>query len=269
MELTGDPGLICVAGDWHGNVAWARAKVRHAAELLGDEEQKIIVHLGDFGFWDDIAGRHYLGALSSLCTKLGIRILVVPGNHEDWEYLDAMRESHWPPGTPTEARPGISFFPRGYRWQWHGRTWLAVSGAVSVDKADRMRREEMTGIREWFPEEEVTREQAEAIIAAGHADVVVAHDTPSCVQMTFPPRLPSWDWADIARSERHRELLDEIRRGVTPAWWLGGHYHHSAVRYVATSEGEMISVILDCDGTWGQPGKVNMIRLDARAMTWA
>ena len=56
---------------------------------------------------------------------------------------------------------------REYRWTWHGRTWLALGGGVSLDKAGRAKG------RDWWPQEEITDDQERAVIDAGHANVMV------------------------------------------------------------------------------------------------
>ena len=58
-------------------------------------------HLGDFGIWPGPDGRDYLARLD---VALAGRI---------WH------------------------LPRGHRWRWHGRDWLALGGAVSLDRAVR------------------------------------------------------------------------------------------------------------------------------------
>jgi hypothetical protein len=51
MEDAVAGGRIAVAGDWHGNTAWAVRAVRRMAALLPRDGPRVIVHLGDFGIW--------------------------------------------------------------------------------------------------------------------------------------------------------------------------------------------------------------------------
>ena len=53
---------------------------------------------------------------------------------------------------------------------------------MSLDRAVRTE-----GV-DWFPAEEITDAQEAAVIAAGHADVLVSHDCPSGVAHTFGRR---------------------------------------------------------------------------------
>ena len=78
------------------------------------------------------------------------------------------------------VRPGIFHLPRGHRWAWHGRRWLACGGGVSLDKACRREGSD------WWPQEEITDEQERALVGGGVADVMVCHDCPAVVDHSFP-----------------------------------------------------------------------------------
>ena len=104
-------------------------------------------------------------------TEWGRSCWFVDGNHEDFGQLAQLAAAIVPDGR-NEIRPNILHLPRGYRWEWHGLTWLACGGGVSLDEAGRTE-----GI-DWWPQEEITSGQEAAIIAGGHADVMVCHDCP-------------------------------------------------------------------------------------------
>src|SRR5262245_57852325 len=56
-----EPHRIVVAGDWHGNIEWARYAIKAVSALLPDEPDRTILHCGDFGFDPaSRAGRWYL-----------------------------------------------------------------------------------------------------------------------------------------------------------------------------------------------------------------
>jgi hypothetical protein len=42
------PDRIALAGDWHGNTAWAVRAIRKMDPLLPHDGRRIIVHLGDW-----------------------------------------------------------------------------------------------------------------------------------------------------------------------------------------------------------------------------
>jgi calcineurin-like phosphoesterase family protein len=242
------PGRILVAGDWHGNTRWAQHVIGEAGALLADEEQRIILHLGDFGIWPGLDGTLYLNGVLGACLAHDVQVLFVDGNHEDFTRIEDFR-----------IRDGqlVSWLPRGYRWEWHGRTWLALGGGVSLDKAIR------TEGRDWWPQEEITSAQAWDVITAGPADVMVTHDCPGGVVHAFPPPPPFWDLRDMARSAAHRERLQRVVDVVRPSHLLHGHLHIGYQRTADFGYGPVEITGLDRDGE-----KWNYAILDTRTMEW-
>jgi hypothetical protein len=242
------PGRILVAGDWHANPRWAPHVIREAAALLADEEQKIILHLGDFGIWPGLDGTLYLNAVIGACWAHDLRVLFVDGNHEDFTQLEDYR-----------IRGGqmVSWLPRGYRWEWHGREWLALGGGVSLDKAIR------TEGKDWWPQEEITDDQERDVITAGPADVMVTHDCPSGVAHAFPPPPSFWDLRDLARNDAHRERLRRVVDVVQPSHLMHGHLHIGYQRTCDFGYGPVQITGLDRDGE-----KWNYAVLDVRTMKW-
>jgi hypothetical protein len=230
-----DPEFVVLAGDWHGNWKWATHAVERAHEMLSEvgESRKIIIQLGDFGFRIPVRtgpeSEENLSALHSISLLLedaGMELWWIDGNHEDWLGIRRLiaeagtaPQLPYPVALPLPGMPAIRYLPRGTRWKWAGRRWLAVGGAVSVDKLLRT-----PGV-DWHPDEEVTEEEAERIIATGPADVLLSHDVPDC---WFPSRLPApadaWlPMLPVARA--HSRLLERVARRVGVTRVFHGHYH--------------------------------------------
>ena len=186
-------------------------------------------------------------------SAAGTKLWFIDGNHEDFPQL-----ARWGPDGrrlgaddhPEWAR--IRWLLRGHRWTWHGRTWLACGGGVSLDKATRAEG------RDWWPEEEITAEQEAAVIAGGHADVLVSHDCPSGVAHAYPPAPSWWDRADLHRSDWHQKRLQRIVGAVRPRHIMHGHLHRSYQRTCDFGYGPVEVTGLDCDGgkgvNLGDPG---------------
>jgi predicted phosphodiesterase len=224
------PDEVMLAGDWHGNPGWACHVIREAARLLADQPVKIILHAGDFGIWPS---RHfYLDAVNDLLVELGIELWFVDGNHEDHYTLASLRETAqtYGIGVPGKVKveSNISWLTRGHRWQWHGNVWLALGGAVSVD---RNRRTE--GVS-WWPQEAISPEDEALAIEGGRADVMLTHDAPSSVQLRLDPWPSFWDIADKARAEAHRETLQRVVDKVQPDLLIHGHYHRRIRQYLGS-----------------------------------
>ncbi len=275
-----DPERVAVAGDWHGNTRWAIMIIEKAAKELEGESNKILLHAGDFGIWPGGAGKRYLETVDQALRHHDMTIWFVDGNHEDFGQLQEAWEIHArrckaagndpalfsiPLRIHPSIRsdPGVIFhLPRGYRWKWHGRTWLALGGAVSVDRAIRVQKG-----WGWWPEEAITPEQAAAVMAAGPADVMLTHDVPSDVPVTFGRPSSLWTDGDLARSQVHREQLQGVVDKVGPSWIIHGHIHQSYHKVVEMSHGPVDITSLDCDALEGDD-RGNWGILNVRTMTW-
>ncbi len=236
-----DPPLVAVAGDWHGDTIWAAAVVDAAA----DAGASVVVQVGDFGF-DGLTASRYLDTLQAVCEKRGMEVWWVDGNHEDHPLIIGMTLDR--PGQPFPVRERVFYLPRGQRWTWHGRTWVAVGGAASVDRALRI-----PGV-DWWPEEELTDSQASRIAEAGPADVMVCHDVPAGVPVSLPPWRREWDLVDLARSDAHRARLQRVVDVVQPKLILHGHLHMAYAKKP--------------DMGWGSPDVICLDRNRGSSHTW-
>lgn len=212
-----DPSRIVVAGDWHANRSWACAVIGMLPDLLPDESPRRIVH----------EDHDQLSAHLATCGQ-GVSITIAG-------------RVHW--------------LPRGYRWSWHGRTWLALGGATSVDRPIRT-----PGV-DWWPEEAITYRQGVEVMAGGPADVMVTHDCPAGVPMALP-KPPAW-W-EMEPAENHRDVLAGIVAEVRPRWLMHGHYHLAHNTTVAMAHGEMQVTGLAADGALAG----NYRLLNVRTMEW-
>jgi Icc-related predicted phosphoesterase len=246
------PGRIVVAGDLGGNARWIVHVIREAASLLRGEPRKVILQLGDFQV-RLTPGNPLLARIERELDASGAEFWVVEGNHEDHPGLARLRKGK----PPYHMSSHMVWLPRGYRWAWHGRTWLACGGAVSLDRVAR------TEGSDWWPEEEITGEEETAVIAAGHADVLASHDCPGKVVHTFPHRPAWWDQRDINRSDAHRERLQRIVDGVQPSHIMHGHLHKGYSRICDFGYGPVQVTGLDADGS-----DLNFAVLNVRDMTW-
>ncbi len=250
------PGLVLVAGDWHGDREWALSVVKRVPQLLAGEQTRLILHLGDFGIWPGAEGRRYLDSVNTVLDLVGADLWFIDGNHEDFPQLAQLASGAIPDGR-VAVRPNIFHLPRGHRWNWHGRTWLACGGGVSLDKAGRVEG------RDWWPQEEITSGQEAAMIAGGPADVMVCHDCPSGVAHAFPQPPSWWAAADLGRNEAHRERLQRIVDAVKPAHLMHGHLHRAYQRSCDFGYGPVQVTGLAADGSLR-----NFAVLNVKSVTW-
>lgn len=250
IQMT-DPGLTGVIGDVHANTLWTVSAIKQICKRLEGEKEKIILQAGDFGVW---RGSTFIPQVSNALKDHGAQLWFADGNHEDFPWLRKLQEdSEWGQRWIT---PRIKWLTRGSRWEWHGKTWLALGGAVSVDKNLR------TEGTDWFPEEEITDGQEAAAIAGGPADVLLSHDAPTDIPLSLG--VPSLEWLPmIPRAEAHRERLQRVCEAVKPSWIFHGHYHTPGDRVFRAKWGQCSAISLDCDGRQGNWGI-----LDTRTMEW-
>jgi hypothetical protein len=201
---------IMVLGDTHGEGQWLRDKI-FWAKKNGIEK---IVQVGDFGLWDhEEDGVRFLDWTNEALRKTGVKLVFLGGNHENWDHLD-WYQKNLPKNTAGHiyVRSHILYTGRVNRWQWDGKWFQAVGGAVSIDKNWRT-----VGKSLWL-QEAIPEPVVYGLEKAGRAsDYLFTHDAPSCVPMR--------GLKPDADSTAHRQLMDRIGRAVRPTAWFHGHYH--------------------------------------------
>ncbi len=232
-ELPIDVDRVAIAGDWHGDTPYAKRAMDYA---VANGAQGII-HTGDFGVWPGQAGKKYLAAVEKALAKRGLWLAFVDGNHDDhWQIRDR-------PLNAAGLRPfseHLAHLPRGFRWNWAGSRWVALGGAVSMDKLMRSH-----GVS-WWPEETITQEQAHAVMDEGEAEVMITHDVAASVDV--PGLLTDWNPRVMGEAQGHRTMLGIVASAVRPIRWWHGHMHVDYTREV--DFGGMLCTVrgLNCNG---------------------
>lgn len=212
------PDRIVVSGDWHGNTARACQVVWNA----GLRNIPIVLQLGDFGFWTPGPWtERYLDAVEASCVEHGVIVLWVDGNHECFPSLYGLPVD--PESGVRPVRSHVHHLPRGLRWRWHNKTWMALGGAHSVDRLQRSEG------RSWWEDEHLTPADVERATAPGAVDVIVSHDVPDGVDVPGlrPNQFPA---SEIATADWHRRQVGNVVYATTPQLLMHGHYH---VRYTS------------------------------------
>lgn len=211
---------VGLAGDWHGHGPAARDSI-HLLRTVAPEIDTVY-HLGDFGIWPGPYGAQYLDAVQGAYRRADARLYVTLGNHEDYSQISRLQLAQdglmW-------VRPNVALFPRGFRWTLGGRTFVSLGGAPSVDFM--MRQPHV----DWWKEEMITEEEAQAVADAGYADIMLAHDAPDdgtrAVEriVADPLGIEYWGREGIAWARAGRRRMNLAYSGVKPKLFAHGHYH--------------------------------------------
>lgn len=252
-------GDVLVAGDWHGGASWATSVIRRA----GAAGVPLVLQLGDFGFWHGDAGEGYLDLVELTCRQEGVTVAWLDGNHKDFTLLRRFPSDPLTGVRP--VRPHVWHLPRGHRWEWSGRTWAALGGAVSVDRALRT-----PGVS-WWPGETLTDAEAAGAAAGGPVDVLLCHDRPAMVALArgqapgswHRSAPPVWRRRDLDAADRHAALLQTVVDALRPSRLFHGHLHERYDLVVdPTPWAGTCHVTALADQTSGYDGNATLVRLD-------
>lgn len=215
------PSTIAIAGDWHGNYVYMRKAIRWCHKQGVDT----IIHLGDFGFWHNAKGKMSVLSLDSqMLERLGMTMLVLDGNHENHDWLDAQPVSE--DGT-RKLTPNLWHLPRGLGWNWtlngEDTKFVALGGAYSMDRAYRTAHDPEFG---FFTQEVISDADVSRAISNGYADIMLSHDSPLECQSTHYPDAPWHTVEDTRASYDNQKRLSEVGRALRPREWFHGHHHH-------------------------------------------
>lgn len=246
---TAEETRIVVAGDWHGAAPWAIDVIRRTA----GQRIRTIVQVGDLGVgpW---FGRPdaFLPRLDERLDRAGVRLLVVPGNHENYDTLVAAPLDD--DGTIVLGER-IRALPRGHRWTIGGRRFGALGGATSVDRGSRL-----PG-GSWWAAEAITLGDVEAL-GDEPVDILVTHEAPAGVLLVSPLQVPD----DLRRvADYGRRLVRRAVENTRPAVHLCGHWHQRWTDDLVRDDGGVTRVeVLDREET---PGNAVVLDLTDLSVT--
>lgn len=77
---------VALLGDTHGNEKW----VLHALDLFASAGLSTIIQVGDLGVWPGRFAGKMWSRIDAAVSERGQTMLVAPGNHEDYDVIDAL-----------------------------------------------------------------------------------------------------------------------------------------------------------------------------------
>jgi hypothetical protein len=248
---------VAVAGDWHGNVAWVQRIIPALHRAAPDV--RTILHAGDFGILPERRGKGFLTTVDYWCRSAGIeKVLVTPGNHEDWSRLGQRFASR--PGEAIRLSETVWVLPRGLRFHLAGRLFMSFGGAASLDFAYRR------AGRTWWPTEMPTAEEVAAAMVDGNVEVLVAHETinggTARVESVIRSNPFGWDEEALEYSRQSRGLVTEVWEAVRPDIFFHGHIHLADRIELPTGQ-QVVSL-----GSDRQRKNIGLLNLDDLTWSW-
>ena len=245
---------LAVAGDWHINADWVEQIIPRIA--AHDPSMQTVLHSGDFGIWPGPKGTAFLRTVDEVCAEHGIaRVLVTPGNHENWSRLEDRFVSS--PGRAVQFSDVVWVMPRGYRFTIAGARFLSFGGAASLDRHRRIEGET------WWDGEMPTDADVDAAIAGGSADVTISHDMVNGGIPLLDHRIlrhDGWPAHTLAMSAMSRNRVTRVWSKVKPLLLFHGHMHTAA----ASPPGSARVVSLGCDNNRGNVALLDLPDLTHR-----
>jgi Icc-related predicted phosphoesterase len=246
---------IGLLGDTHGNGNWTV----NAIQRFHENGIQKVVQAGDFGIYDSQSGARFAKRVNLLLQKHEMMLYVIPGNHEDWDFIDSMHvhDDGW-----MHYRSNIYVSPRGHRWEWEGVSFVGLGGAPSVDRTYRESiMEAHPKQKVWWDQEVITQQDVDNVVAGGYADIMITHDVPYGVpslEDRIRPNPIGFEARDLAYALEGRKLMEQAVLGVKPALLVHGHYHFLVQDRYTGEDFETRILGLDCDGSNYSLGELDL-----------
>ncbi|MEU8896457.1 metallophosphoesterase [Nocardia sp. NPDC048505] len=254
-------GSVLMTGDLHGNTTHAV----HLLDVAARQECEKLFVLGDFGAWEHTAaGRRYFDVVDRTARKKQVQVYFLDGNHDKSALVHELYGAEPDDEGFLVCRRNIRYAPRGHRWTWAGTRFAAFGGAYSVDKAWRLaaeahrawkaerRRQFGSGRRPvtegtlWFPEEQMTDAECEALLAADSSpvDVLLTHDKPRAAE-------PDWNRKNLPECLPNQDRIQRVTEALRPRLLLHGHLHYRYTDQIGDTRVEGLGADPEASGPAG------------------
>lgn len=210
--------MIFITGDTHNDKTRFSLFDQFPENKRPGKGDTLIV-CGDFGYVyrTEKGEAEFLDELAALPYT----VCFCDGNHEDFTALASYPEEIWCGGKIHRIRPNIIHLMRGEIFTIEEKSFFAMGGAYSIDKATKL----LQG--QWWAEELPSNREYETAIRnltrhAKKLDYVISHTAPlSAVRkMGFSPDMHEAELCGF---------LDWVLLDLAPRGWFFGHWHRDEV----------------------------------------
>jgi DNA repair exonuclease SbcCD nuclease subunit len=218
-----------ITGDTHGDRDQILATIAGNKLTKGDR----LFICGDFGFiWAPETAKDNEDKFLDKLNDLGIEILFVDGNHENFDRLFAFPVSQKYGGQVSLIRDNIVYLHRGQVFTIDGKTIFTMGGGISIDRKYRRKGES------WWPQELASEEEEQ--VARFNLDryhwkvnYVITHAAPlqaysfllSAMQGSYNTEYCDLKLDTLADEGR---FLSLVHSKLTFDEWHFGHFHQDS-----------------------------------------
>ncbi|BAI81717.1 conserved hypothetical protein (plasmid) [Deferribacter desulfuricans SSM1] len=210
--------MIAIIGDTHGKLEYNKV-----LDVYETKKPEIIIVLGDFGlpFYNDKEENKILDELE----KLPIEICYIDGNHENFDIVNNLPETHKYENKVGQLRKNIFHLKRGNIYKIKDYKIFAFGGGSSIDKSIRT-----PGIDWWFEElptmNEVRYATKNLKKTKFNVDIILTHTAPYKIFLELCNKLnpAPYKYYDVDGVEFMKSL--QVIYDLTHfKYWFCGHYH--------------------------------------------
>lgn len=237
-----------VLGDTHGKIDIKKLNRWYQKEHQNLTKDDIVIQLGDWGaLWhyqhDEIRFRKDV-ELQIKWARKNFTTAVIPGNHENYDLIKKLPVIEKWGGKVRELKPinyynrrkdygRIYLLERGETYTINGKTFLALGGATSQDKAMRIRNESWWEDETWNIEEESNcLDNLDKV--NWEVDYVIAHTCPESIGRVLLSKMASLNGDYYSKSGKINDSVVNfftylVEKGLKFKEWHFGHWHMDVV----------------------------------------
>ena len=201
---------VFVTGDVHGDIDIKKFKAfkKNTSSL---DRTDIVIVCGDMGcLWEPKFDRY----IQHYWEAQPYTVVWIDGNHENFDELKEFPIEEKMGGKVQHIYENVWHLCRGETFNFYGKTFYAMGGASSHDKAIRKEG------KNWWKEELPTRTEVNKYVYKLEENKVVDYIITHSVPDDFLPYISSYFEHDIVTN-----LLQVIYENVSYKHWYSGHYH--------------------------------------------
>ena len=244
---------VYVCGDTHGThdikkiIEW-----KPASDYISEVHDNVLIQLGDWaGLWytkGNIKGykkdRQELTKWIKRMNARDCQLIVVPGNHENWDMIEELPTVEMYGGKMYELKVYHHFHnaylgtiyitQRGELYNIQGKTFWSFGGALSIDKDHRIPGESYweQELASWY-EYEYGMKKLDSV--NWNVDYVITHTCPVNIIGDILHKTP---YTEGKFKDPTAEYFFEIYKKLTFKEWFAGHFHVDVrLDYSSTNDG--------------------------------